>query len=95
MSSVHPGTIQGESQNLKLKELKKLFNKTGAVKRRSNETKCTKDLTENADTELPEFLKKSLATSRFEDLFMNSDDESDESNKVHDSLKFNRWKIIC
>jgi len=77
-------TIQGEAQNKK--ELKKLFNKTGTAKRRSNEPKCTDDLTENADAELPEFLKKSLAASRFEDLFMNSDDESDESNKVQDRL---------
>jgi len=78
-------TIQGEAQNKK--ELKKLFNKTGAVKRRSNETKCTEDLTENADAELPEFLKKSFAISRIEDLFTNSDDEIDDSNNVHDSLK--------
>jgi DNA helicase MCM9 len=75
-------TLKGEAQNKK--ELKKLFNKTSALKRRSNETKCTEDLTENVDVdaELPEFLKKSFAISSIDDLFANSDDEVDESNKV-------------
>ncbi|CAG9799035.1 unnamed protein product [Chironomus riparius] len=76
-------TIREDAQDKK--ELKKLFNKTGALKRRSNETKCTENITEDIDDEFPEILKKSFGISRIEDLFTNSDDEFDEN--IKDSSK--------
>ncbi|XP_070496381.1 uncharacterized protein [Chironomus tepperi] len=69
-------TIREDAQ-----DKKKLFNKTGALKRRSNDTKYSENLTENVDEDIPEILRKSFGLTSIEDLFTNSDDELEESAK--------------
>lgn len=78
-------TIREDPQDKK--ELKKLFNKTGGHKRRSNETKCTETMTESVDDEFPEILRTSFGLTKLDDLFATSDEETNDSNKVKPAVQ--------